>query len=155
MHFSRNLKLVIFILTLWGYPFFASWIINPEYSQLITVPYRAAITLGTLIFVFLSAKRVKFLKKNLLFYSLIFFVTLYSFRILNDTLGSDTSLSREPSTFLLFWFLISIFSSLIFVLTDYTPENGKLYLFTSCANLESFKFRISMTINLCSCLIFP
>ena len=125
---NHYLKLIIFIFTLWGYPFVASWVVNPEYSQLITVPYRAVVTLGALIFVFISVKNFKIIKKNFLFYSLIFFIISYSFRILNETLDPTVSLSKPPSVFLLSWFLISILPSLIFVLTDYTPENGKLYL---------------------------
>ena len=126
---NHYLKLIIFIFTLWGYPFVASWVVNPEYSQLITVPYRAVVTLGALIFVFISVKNFKIIKKNFLFYSLIFFIISYSFRILNETLDPTVSLSKPPSVFLLSWFLISILPSLIFVLTDYTPENGKLYLY--------------------------
>jgi hypothetical protein len=146
MLFRHYLKLVIFIFALWGYPFFASWVINPEYSQLITIPYRAAITLGTLIFVFISAQNFKVFEKKLLFYILISFVTLYSFRILNDTLDSNISLSKPSGTFLLLWFLVSIFPSLIFVLTDYKPENGKLYLIFSLiicfSSLVQFLYQI-------------
>jgi hypothetical protein len=136
-----NPRLIIFALTFCGYGVISFFISSSESSQLLTIPYRAAIIflnsclLLVNIGIFTSKTKKKdginsiesIFQRKSFFLILFLFVFIYSCRIVFDTLvRQDEYLALESSAYLLFWFFISLIPGLNYLFLD--SKNPRQYL---------------------------
>lgn len=146
-----TLESLNFCITLWGYGIIAFLVSNPSVSQTITIPYRAFVLAVNVFFILKNLgcfnsqlknpfySRISWLSKNKIFLLFIFFLILYSFRIIYETTG-QSSISLPPIQYILFWFCITLLPGLGFLYLDISK--CKAYLIISWISLTIIGFNI-------------
>jgi O-antigen ligase len=133
---------VLFGITFCGYGLISFLVTDVESSQGITIPYRGMALLLNLFFLLKHLKIIRFgqlaktkntitaLSKKAIIWPLLILIAAYSFRVIYTVITYTPSLMlvQPPSTYIQFWFLISLLPGLNFLFLDRAKSEQYLFI---------------------------
>jgi O-antigen ligase len=142
-----RLKYFLFAFSMFGYGVIALFVSDANASQAITIPYRVAVLLlSIIVIVFLSKKteiksnytNLSLTKKSLILQSMtIVFILIYSIRLFHELINNEELIS-PPFQYLLNWFGICLIPGMTFFFLEFTSPKKYLYYSWIILSINAF-----------------